>query len=80
LETLPECCDCAFLPYCGADPVRNYLEQKDIIGNKMNSTSCQKNRLILDYLFKLIKEGNENIMDIFWSWITFRSLKEIKLS
>lgn len=80
LETLPECCDCAFLPYCGADPVRNYLEQKDIIGNKINSTSCQKNRLILDYLFKLIKEGNENIMDIFWSWITRRTLKEIKLS
>jgi len=80
LETLPECCDCAFLPYCGADPVRNYLEQKDIIGNKMNSTSCQKNRLILDYLFKLIKEDNENIIDIFWSWITYRTLKEIKLS
>ena len=60
--------------------LRIIVRISDIIGNKINSTSCQKNRLIIDYLFNLIKEGNENIMDIFWSWITRRKLKEIKLS
>ena len=80
LETLPECCDCAFLPFCGADPVRNYLEQKDIIGNKMNSASCRKNKLILNYLLKLIRENDEEIMDVFWSWITHRPLKDVKLN
>jgi len=29
-ESLPECATCAYLSYCGADPVRNYSEQGDI--------------------------------------------------
>ncbi|MBE3128239.1 MAG: His-Xaa-Ser system radical SAM maturase HxsB [Actinobacteria bacterium] len=79
LETLPECYNCAFVPYCGADPVRNYLEQKDIIGNKIVCTSCQKNKLILDYIFNLIKKGDEALINVFWSWITHRALEEIRL-
>ena len=79
LETLPECYNCAFLPYCGADPVRNYLEQGDIVSNKMICKSCQKNKLILDYLFNLIKENDVEIMNVFWSWMTNRAMEEIRL-
>jgi len=80
LETLPECNHCVYLPYCGADPVRNYLEQKDIIGNKVISTHCKKNRMILDYLFKIIKDNNNDVLDIFYSWVNRIPLEEIKLS
>lgn len=79
LETLPECNHCVYLPYCGADPVRNYLEQKDIIGNKMVSTHCKKNMMILDYLFKIIKNNNDNVLDVFYSWVNRIPLEKIKL-
>jgi len=79
LETLPCCHSCAYLPFCGADSVRNYVEQNDIIGNKMKSKMCRKNKLIMQYLLKLIEENNEDIMDVFWSWVTRRSLDEVRV-
>jgi len=74
LECLPVCSYCAFQSYCGVDPIRNYAEQKDIVGNRMISTVCKKNLLILEYLLQLIKEDNKQIMDVLWSWITRRSI------
>src|SRR5260370_18084999 len=31
IESIPGCCDCAFQPFCGADPVFNYATQGDMI-------------------------------------------------
>lgn len=79
LECLPVCSTCAYQPFCGADPVRNYVEQKDLIGNKMNSKICYKNKRIIQHILDIIKEGDDDVMDVFWSWITSRSLEEIQL-
>lgn len=35
LEGVPMCSDCAFLPYCGADPVFHRATQGDIVGHKV---------------------------------------------
>lgn len=70
LETIPGCCDCVYSPYCGADPVRNYLEYGTIIGRNPGSNFCKKNMLIFDYLFKKIKDNDKLFLDTLWSWIT----------
>jgi len=77
-ETLPGCSLCAYMPYCGADPVRSYAETGDIIGNRKISQMCKKNKSIIQYLFDFIEDNDPDIMDVFWSWITCRPLREIK--
>lgn len=79
LETAPGCRFCSYMPFCGADPVRSYVEQKDVVGNKTQSTTCKKNRLIIGYLLKLIRKNDDDILDVFWSWITRRSLSEVRI-
>jgi len=74
LECLPGCSYCAFQPYCGADPVRNYSEQGDIIGHRPSSKVCKKNKAIIGYILELIKRNDEKINKVFWSWITKRSI------
>ena len=78
IEVLPGCASCVFQAYCGVDPVRNYVETKDIVGHRPSSDFCKKNTLILEYLFQLIDENDPDVMDVFWSWITRRPLEEIR--
>lgn len=68
-ECLPMCSECVFLPYCGADPVRNYSEQGDIVGHRPTSEMCKKNTAIIHYLFELLKKNDPEINRIFWSWL-----------
>ena len=79
LETIPHCRFCPYVPFCGADPVRSYTEQGDVVGNKTRSATCKKNRLIMGHLLKLIRENNDDVLDVFWSWITRRSLSEVQI-
>ena len=79
VETMPVCSECVYQQYCGADPIRNYLETKDLMGYRLKSGFCQKNKLILDHIFSLLKQADEETLDIFWSWITRRPYEVVKL-
>jgi len=68
-ECLPECSNCVFQPYCGADPVRNMSEQNDMIGFRPTNEMCKKTKSIIKYLFELIRKHDPEINRIFWSWI-----------
>ncbi len=74
LECLPNCSDCAYQTFCGSDPIRNYSETGDLIGNHTTSSVCKKNKVIIAYLLKLIHENDTRVMNTFWSWLTHRSL------
>jgi len=78
LEIMPVCADCVYAPYCGADPIRNYLETKDVMGNRPISPFCDKHIRIFDHLFTLLHNEDRDVMDVFWSWISRRSFKEIR--
>lgn len=78
LEVMPICNQCVFSAYCGADPIRNYLETKDIMGDRLSSGFCKKNKAIFTHLFSLIKKDDEQINDIFWSWINKKPLFRIE--
>ena len=68
-ECLPGCSHCAYQPYCGADPVRNYSEQGTMEGFRPTNEMCIKTKAIIRYLFQLIKKNDPEINRIFWSWI-----------
>lgn len=78
VETLPGCAWCAYQLYCGGDPIRSYVESGDTIGHRPTSDFCKKNSAIFDHLFKIIQENDPEIMDVFWSWITHRSLEDVR--
>lgn len=70
-ESLAGCSDCAYLPYCGCDPLFNYVTQGDHYGHRPTSNFCQKQTAIFEYLFKFIKNKDEKVLDVFWSWMNF---------
>ncbi len=69
IEGLPGCADCAFQPYCGADPIYHYETQGDIVGHMPTSGFCKKNREIMRYLFSLLASGDETIPRLFFAWL-----------
>jgi radical SAM protein with 4Fe4S-binding SPASM domain len=70
LEILPGCSDCAFVPYCGADPVFHHRTQGDIVGHRPTSAFCTKNMEILRYLFDLIRGEDPFVRDLLTQWAT----------
>lgn len=78
LEIMPICSECVYSPYCGADPIRNYLETKDVVGDRINSDFCRKNTAIFDYLFSILKQNDPETMDILWSWIQRKPIVRTK--
>jgi His-Xaa-Ser system radical SAM maturase HxsB len=78
VETLPGCHSCPLQPYCGADPVRNYAIQGDLVGHRPTSDFCMKHKAIIEFLLELIDRDDPEVMDVFWSWITHRTLAEVR--
>ena len=68
LETIPSCCDCVYQPYCGTCPVVNYAKSQDIIEKGPRGYRCKIYSGMLDYLFKLMLNGNANVIDILKTW------------
>lgn len=79
VETLPTCATCAYHLYCGADPIRYYVESGQLEGKRPESEFCFKNKAIFDYLFELIDQDDEAVMNLFWAWATFRNLGDVAL-
>ncbi len=69
VETMPECYVCAYSPYCGADPVRNYAESGHILGKRPGSQFCEKNKKMIKVILDMIKENDPATMAVFWSWV-----------
>ncbi|MDC0721506.1 His-Xaa-Ser system radical SAM maturase HxsB [Nannocystis bainbridge] len=68
LEGLPMCSDCAFMPYCGSDPVFHKATQGDVIGHKAFSSFCKKQMAVLRHLIALM-EDDASARRVLQSWI-----------
>lgn len=79
IEALPGCAWCVYQPYCGCDPVRNYIQFHDFSGNNAKSDFCIKHKKIFDILFDYLALDSDEIEDVFWSWVTCRNLSEVKV-
>ena len=68
LEGLPQCSECAYLPYCGTCPVINYALEKDIVPHSIHNYRCQIYKGMLDVIFELLQDKQNQ--EIFWRWIS----------
>ena len=55
----PMCSDCAFEPYCGADPVFHHATQGDFVGRKPESLFCTRNMAIFRRLISMMRRDDE---------------------
>jgi His-Xaa-Ser system radical SAM maturase HxsB len=76
-ETLPGCAECAFQPYCGADPVFHHATQGDSFGHRPTSAFCYKNMEIIKYLFGLIGRSDRDINRILFAWVRNQSINDM---
>jgi uncharacterized protein len=79
IEAIPGCAWCVYQPFCGADPVNNYRNSKDIIGFRPNSEFCKKNNALIEYIFMTLKKQKNDEINIYYSWINNIDLKEVKI-
>jgi His-Xaa-Ser system radical SAM maturase HxsB len=68
-EALPGCSDCAYVPYCGADPIRHYRMQGDLVGHRPTSTFCQKQKMMFHMLFELWDSSPPATQNILLGWL-----------
>src|SRR5712691_4506499 len=66
----PMCNDCAFEPYCGADPVFHYGLFKDYIGRKPESEFCSRNMDTFRLLIQKM-EGDPFVRKLFTKWANY---------
>jgi His-Xaa-Ser system radical SAM maturase HxsB len=79
IESLPGCAWCVYQPYCGGDPVRNYALQGNMVSSKAENYFCEKHKGLFNILFDYILEDNDDIQDVFWSWITGKNLEASRI-
>jgi uncharacterized protein len=68
LETMPGCSDCAYAPYCGADPVQNWATQGDLVGHRPTSEFCSRQTGIFEHLFELLHSGDDFTRNLLTAW------------
>ena len=69
VESLPNCCDCAYHPYCGVCPVVSYSSEKDVFSRQPFDFRCKVYKGIQDILFDLLQEDDPAVMHILNCWI-----------
>lgn len=63
----PMCNDCAFEPYCGADPVFHYKVQSDFVGRKPESEFCFRHMETFRFLIQAM-ETDSFTRQLFTKW------------
>jgi His-Xaa-Ser system radical SAM maturase HxsB len=68
-QSVPMCSECAFLPYCGADPVYHHATQGDAVGNRITSGFCHRNIGIFRHLISLMEDSQRDRETLLrWAW------------
>jgi uncharacterized protein len=66
-QSAPMCQDCAFEPYCGADPTYHHATQGDYVGHKPSSGFHRRNSAIFRLLLERYEDDPET-RALFRSW------------
>ena len=67
-EVLPGCSQCAFVPYCGADPVHQAVTRGDPAADPLGGDFCEKQMGMFRVLFRHIAAGDPETLRTFASW------------
>jgi His-Xaa-Ser system radical SAM maturase HxsB len=63
----PMCNECAFEPYCGADPIYHHTVYGDYLGRKPESSFCQRNMSIFRLLITMMRD-DKYVENLFHKW------------
>lgn len=74
---MPACADCAYQPYCGADPIENHATQGDVVGHRPSSDFCSRNMGIISQLLRLYHDPDPYYKELFHSWTLGESLSDL---
>ncbi len=69
LESIPQCAECVYSPYCGTCPVLTYYENNSIFASKPNGYKCKIYRGMLDILFDILSKDDSQTMAILRKWV-----------
>jgi uncharacterized protein len=70
LEATPGCADCAFLPWCGCDPVFHHRTQGDPMGHQPTSALCARHMALFRHFLELWRGEDAFVRDLFLRWAT----------
>jgi len=76
-EVLPGCSTCAFVPYCGADPVFHMATQNDPEGHRPTSEFCRRHTGLFRIFFEELARKDPATMRVFLSWLARRPASDI---
>jgi len=68
VEAMPGCSDCAYAPYCGADPVFNWATQGDPVGFRPTSAFCARQMGTFRILFDGLRGDDPFVQRLFLAW------------
>ena len=69
LDAQPMCADCWNKPYCGFSPVRNFVTQGDLFGQRPRCFECKEHMAVSARLFELLgEEGDSDTAGILRRW------------
>lgn len=69
-EELPGCRECAFVPFCGADPVYHAAAHGDPIGRRAESEFCAKHLRLFRLFFRRLADADPETLRTFTAWAT----------
>jgi len=73
LDAQPMCADCWNKPYCGFSPVRNFISQGDLFGQRTKCFECKEHMAVSTMLFeKLAEESDADTRAILERWTVTR--------
>jgi uncharacterized protein len=59
LDAQPMCADCWNKPFCGISPVRNFLTQGDLFGQRLRCGECKEHMGVSARLFELLADDGD---------------------
>jgi uncharacterized protein len=69
IEAIPGCGWCAYQPFCGSDPVKNYIQYRSFGLKNAHTDFCRKHKAIFNILFEYLNKSDDSVLDVFWSWV-----------
>jgi uncharacterized protein len=68
LQIVPQCSECAFMPFCGFDSAYNLATQNDLMGHRPTSGFCAKQMGLFEYVIGLLEGPDGPEKDIVTRW------------
>ena len=68
LDAQPMCADCWNKPFCGFSPVRNFIAQGDLFGQRLGCFECKEHMAVSTRIFELLAGGDAATRQILERW------------